>query len=56
MELNGIHQLLAYVVNVNIVGGNKYTVMKETKSLLEISMEASLEENTEEGAKENVWS
>jgi hypothetical protein len=45
--LNGTHQLLAYADDINIVGENIYTMQSNTKSLLDASMEDSLEVNPE---------
>jgi hypothetical protein len=33
LELNGIHQILAYANNINIVGENRDTIMKNTEVL-----------------------
>jgi hypothetical protein len=45
--LNGTHELLAYADDVNIVGGNIYTIQKNTKTMLHASKEVGLEENPE---------
>jgi sorting nexin-29 len=47
LKLNGTHQLLAYADDVNIVGGNKDTVRKNTDALLDASKEDGLEVNSE---------
>jgi hypothetical protein len=45
--LNRTHQLLAYTNDVNIVGENIDTIQKNTKALLDASMEVGLEVNPE---------
>jgi hypothetical protein len=45
--LNGIHQILAYTNDVNIVGENIDTIQKNTKALLDASKEVGLEVNPE---------
>jgi hypothetical protein len=45
--LNGIHQILAYTDDVNIVGENIDTIQKNTKALLDASKEVGLEVNPE---------
>jgi hypothetical protein len=46
--LNGIHQLLVYADDVNILGGSTHSVKKNTDALLVGSKEIVLEVNAEE--------
>ena len=43
LKLNGTHRLLAYVDNVNILGGSVHTVTKNAEALVVASKEAGLE-------------
>jgi hypothetical protein len=46
--LNGTHQLLAYVYDVNMVEESTDTIHKNIKAILDASKEVSLEVNPEE--------
>jgi hypothetical protein len=45
--VNGTHQLLAYAVDVNLLGDNIDTVKKNTETLTDVSKEANLIINVE---------
>jgi hypothetical protein len=47
LKLNGTHQLLVYVDDVNLLGDNINTMKKNTVSLTDASMEVDLEINAE---------
>jgi uncharacterized lipoprotein YehR (DUF1307 family) len=47
VKLNGIHQLLTYADDVNIVGENTDITKKNTEALLDASKEVGLEVNQE---------
>jgi hypothetical protein len=43
LKLNGTHQLLVYVVDVNLLGNNIDTIKKSTETLIDSSKEVGLE-------------
>jgi hypothetical protein len=43
LEKNGSHQLLVYVNDVNLLGGNMNTTKKSTGTLLDFSLEVNAE-------------
>jgi hypothetical protein len=47
LKLNGIHQLLIYTVDVNILGGNIHSIKKNTEALIVARKETGLEVNAE---------
>jgi hypothetical protein len=47
LKLNGIHQLLAYADDVNLLGNNMDTIKKNTETLIVASKEVGLEINVE---------
>ena len=47
LKLNGIHQLLVYADEVNILGGSVYTVKKKTEALLVASKENGIKVSVE---------
>jgi hypothetical protein len=47
LELNGIHQLLVYADDDNLLGGSVSTKKENSETLLKASMDISLEINAE---------
>jgi hypothetical protein len=47
LELNGTHQLLVYVDDVNLLGDSVDTIQKNTQTLTDANKGAGLEVNTE---------
>jgi hypothetical protein len=47
LKLNGIHQLLVYADDVNILGGSIHAIKKNTETLVVTSKEIRLEVNAE---------
>jgi hypothetical protein len=53
LQLNGKHQLLVYVDDVNILGGRIHTKKKNREALVFANKETGLEINAD---KTNTWS
>jgi hypothetical protein len=47
LKLNGIHQLLTFADDVNLLGDNIATINKNTETLIDASKEVGLEVNVE---------
>ena len=47
LKLNGMHQLLAYADDVNILGGSAHTVKENAEALLVATKEIGLEVNAD---------
>jgi len=47
LKLNGTHQLLAYVDDVNILGGSIHTLMENAEALVAATREIGLEVSAE---------
>ena len=47
LKLNSTHQLLVYAGDVNVLGGNVHTGMKNTGALVVVSEEIGLEVNSD---------
>jgi hypothetical protein len=43
LKVNGTHQLLAYVDDVNVLGGSVHAVKKNTEALVDAAKETGLE-------------
>jgi hypothetical protein len=48
VKLNGTHQLLAYVGDVNLLGHNIHTINKNTETIIDVGKGDGLEVNVEE--------
>jgi hypothetical protein len=58
LKLNGTHQLLVYVDDVNLLGDNTDTIKKNTETLIDVSKDVGLEvnaENIEMDLRETGW-
>jgi hypothetical protein len=47
LKLNGTHELLAYLDDVNLLGDNIHIINKNTRTLIDASNEVGLEVNLE---------
>jgi hypothetical protein len=47
LKLSGAHQLLVYADDVNLLGDDRETIMKNTQTLIDAGKEVGLEVNTE---------
>jgi hypothetical protein len=47
LKLNGTHQMLVYVDDVNLKGDNIHAIKKNMEALIDASKEVGLEVNTE---------
>jgi len=47
LKLNGSHQLLVYVDDVNILGGSVHTIQENAEALVDASKETGLEVNAD---------
>ena len=47
MKLNGTHQLLVYVDDVNVLGGSTHTIKENAETLIVASKEIGLEVNAD---------
>ena len=55
LKLNGIHQLLVYVYDVNILGGSVHIVKENGEALVVVSMETGQDVNADK-SKYSTWS
>jgi len=55
LKLNGTHQLLAYVDDVNILGGSIHTLKKHAEALVAATREFGLEVSVDK-TKYSTWS
>ena len=54
LKLNGTHQLLVYVDDVNILGGSIHTVKENAETLIVASKEIRLEVNADKTRSHNM--
>jgi hypothetical protein len=54
LKLNGTHQLLAYAVDVNLLGDNIDTMKRNTETLIDASEEVGLEINQNAGQNRDI--
>jgi hypothetical protein len=47
LKLNGTHQLLSYADDLNLLGDNIHTIIKNTETLIDASKELNIEVNVE---------
>jgi len=55
LKLNGTHQLLVYVDDVNILGGSVHTIKKNTEAFVVASKEIGLEVNADKPKYMVFW-
>ena len=55
LKLNGTHQILAYVDDVNILGGSIHTVKENAEALVVANKEIGLEVNADKTKYMVIW-